>query len=178
MSVRNYLMLGSALLLSACATSSMVDETGDIANQFCLSNANPHSEARKLLLSPTLTHAMKSAQMRHGIIAHDPAPVVVETVETTDADLMPAHSDGNADVVAVVETEAPAYTPVALCKPGRAFTMNGVRYAEIHHAPASGGEGWTDRLVLKQVDGKWMIDDILFAPDYRRTMRETLIRAE
>lgn len=176
MSVKNYLLIGSALLLSACATSSMVDETSDIANQFCLSNANPHSEARKLLLSPTLTYAMKTAQMRHGIIASDPAPIT-ENVETANTDLMPAHTDANADIV-VVEAEAPAYTPVALCKPGRAFTMNGVRYAEIHHAPANGGEGWTDRLVLKQVDGKWMIDDILFAPDYRRTMRTTLIRAE
>lgn len=175
MSVKNYLLIGSALLVSACATSSMVDETGDIASQFCLSNANPHSEARKLLLSPTLTYAMKTAQMRHGIIADETAPPV-EATEPAHTDLMPTHTDANTDVV--VDTEVPAYTPVALCKPGRAFTMNGVRYAEIHHAPASGGEGWTDRLVLKQVDGKWMIDDILFAPDFRRSMRTTLIRAE
>lgn len=182
MSAKKFLVIGSALFLSACASASMIDETGDIANQFCLSNANPHGESRKLLLSPAMTHAMKSAQMRHGIISAEPAPAITNTAAPVPAesDLMPTHSDSS------VPMEPPAgdgenihadYAPVSLCKPGRAFTINGVRYAEIHHAPASGGEGWTDRLVLKQVDGKWMIDNILFAPDYRRSMRETLIRA-
>jgi len=196
MSARNFLMIGGALLLSACASSTLVNEAGDIAHQFCLSNEQPHSEARKLLLSPSLTRAMKTAQMRHGIITDNgpafiaqpeaDAPLPAPAPVNTDADMMPPHfdsaynkqSDGTEADVVVVEETAPTYTNVAICKPGRVFTMNGVRYAEIHHSPATGGSGWTDRLVLKKIEGKWMIDDILFAPDYRRTMRQTLIRAE
>lgn len=162
----------------------MVEETGDIAHQFCLSNANPHSEARKLLLSPSLTNAMKVAKMRHGII--DVEPVITVVTETpapafADGDIMPPHFDSSYNQAGdnlVIEEQVAAATPTAICKPGRVFTMNGIRYAEIHHAPANGGTGWTDRLALKQIDGRWMIDDILFAPDYRRTMRATLIKAE
>lgn len=198
MSVKSILLIGSTLMLAACASQSAIDETGDIAAQFCLTQSPSDIEARKVLLSPSLAKIMHDTKIRSGAVFDDSAPApavtVVETTETTvitdDAGMMPPVFDsaynGVTDTTLVTQTEtvamAPPVTvetpPAPVCKPGRMFTMNGVRYAEIHHGDGLSKGGWTDRLVLKNINGRWMIDDILFAPDYHRSMRQTLIRAE
>ena len=176
MSVKHCLLLGTALLLSACATQSAIDETNDIASQFCLTNSNPQSEARQLLLSPSLARLLEDAQIRAGGFPFENETVTTTTsAVVTDDSLQPPVQTvtTTAETIPVVET-----TPGPICRPGRMFTVNGVRYAEIRHGMNDGSAEWTDRLVLKNINGKWMIDDILFAPDYRRGMRETLIRTE
>ncbi len=177
MSVKHCLLLGTALLLSACASQSAIDETNDIASQFCLTNSNPQSDARQLLLSPSLARLLEETQIRTSGFPFENEKVVTTTTSTVVADdsLQPPvqTTTTTTETVPVIET-----TPGPICKPGRMFTVNGVRYAEIRHGMSDGSADWTDRLVLKNIKGKWMIDDILFAPDYRRGMRETLIRTE
>ena len=178
MSVKHCLLLGTALLLSACASQSAIDETNDIASQFCLTNSNPQSDARQLLLSPSLARLLEETQIRTSGFPFENETRVTTTTTTTiaDASLQPpvqTTTTTNAEPAPAVET-----APGPICKPGRMFTVNGVRYAEIRHGMSDGSADWIDRLVLKNINGRWMIDDILFAPDYRRGMRETLIRTE
>lgn len=178
MSVKHCLLLGSALLLSACATQSAIEETGDIASQFCLTNDTPHSEARQLLLSPTLARSLNDAKRRADPFWTDNSELVTttttKTLITSETSLQPPMQ-----TPVTTTTQTTVVVPTPICQPGRMFTMNGMRYAEIHHGMSDGSKpGWTDRLVLKRINGKWMIDDILFAPDYRRGMRSTLMQAQ
>jgi hypothetical protein len=197
MPVKHIILMTSLLALSACASQSAINETGYIAEKFCQIDGGYSHGARELYLSPSLQSLMARARLRSGMVFDTPSisqtapsrqppteeiqtgPVDTAPENTSD-DLMPPHFDSslNASSPAPAAEKTPA-TPVPasspVCAPGRVFTMNGVRYAEIRHGSQT-DDGWTDRLVLKEIDGKWMIDDILFAPDYRRGIRETLIR--
>ncbi len=164
MSANYILPIAAALLLSACASHTAIEETAYIAERFCLVNHQDTAEAqieRELFLSPSLAKIINDAQRRSNAFAD------------ANPGLKPPLGDG-------VHYQANVdHAPI--CKPGRMFTVNGVRYAEIHHGfddPQNANAGWTDRLVLKKIGGKWMIDDVLFAPNYRTGMRSTLIRAQ
>lgn len=192
MPVKHIILMTSLLALSACASQSAINETGYIAEKFCQIDGGYSHGARELYLSPSLQSLMARARLRSGLVFDTISPYQAPPADEAKAsssdlkpeqasdDLMPPHFDSslNASSPAPAAEKTPA-TPVPasspVCAPGRVFTMNGVRYAEIRHGSQT-GDGWTDRLVLKEIDGKWMIDDILFAPDYRRGIRETLIR--
>lgn len=166
--MKNALIIGSLILLAGCATPSATPgETAQLAYNFCKLTYQPGGMNSHILLTPSLSETVTKAQNRNDMIAlghpNDKPPL---------GDGIPYQSRPDA---------AP------LCDPGNAFKApSGETLVEIHRAwPKDGNKkqccckkkGWTDRLVVKRVDGLLKIDDVLYGPDYRTGLREALKKA-
>ncbi len=159
MPLKHPALLCGALLLSACAAApATLDETQSVAAQFCHLNQQQNGMFNQVLLTDELAGLIREAEYRNALIAN------------RYPDEKPPLGDG---------IHYQTYIDHApICTPGRMFTLNGVRYAEVRHGfPGQPDWTWTDRLVLKPVNGEWKIDDILFAPAYKDGLRANLKRA-
>ncbi len=142
------IIITAALLLAACAPDS--PEAFGMA--FCANIQKGDDAKMNILLSPSLKSFIKDAETANDKIAKA-AP-----------DEKPPLGDG------IPWKAYQDYAP--LCRVGNLAAQGDVQMVDIHHGFAdTPNADWTDRLVLIQQDGKWMLDDVRYGPGYDSGLR-------
>lgn len=153
------IVLASLMLsLAACSTKPATNPSSarQLATNFCALTGQPGGMDTHILLTKDLSAQVMKAEYKNDIWVLD------------HPGEKPPFDDG------ILYQSYPDAAPI--CRLDRAFSVNGTSYIEILRTYPH-GTGWQDRLIVRHEDNMWKIDDVLYAPDYSRSLRKTLKQA-